>query len=89
MPHPQCPECQAIATQLRATLRELIKSSRESIISSAEMQASIAELFSSDEKVARLRDSFQNSAAGLAYAQWTEHRIATGHVGAVIMPSFN
>ena len=89
MPHPQCAECQVIAKQLSAALRVLIKGSGDSTISSEGLRASIAELFSSEEKVARLRDSFQNSDTGVAYARWTEHRIATGHTVAVIMPSFN
>jgi hypothetical protein len=84
-----CSECQTIAGQLRAALAELVRSPSRSSLSREDIRASLSELFASEEKIARLGDSFRNSSAGQAYARWTEHRIATGHTGSAIMPSFN
>src|SRR5207249_11822506 len=78
----KCPECQAMATQMRTALAELMKRPSKPRASREEIQATLTNLFSSEKEIARLTDLFRQSEAGQAYEKWTEHRIATGHTGA-------
>jgi hypothetical protein len=85
----KCSECQAIAAQLRVALRELMKQPMDPSISREDLHNFLNKLFSSEGEIHRSAESFRDSDAGRAYARWTDHRIATGHVGAGTPSPFN
>ena len=84
-----CNECQAIVAQMRVALAELMKRPTDPSVSREDLHNLLTKLFSSETEIARLADAFRQTRLGRGYARWTEHRIATGHVGAGVSRSMN
>ena len=80
----KCTECEAMAEQIRVAIAELVKQERDLQVPRAGMLGMLTRAFSSEEKIAELAESFRSSNLGALYGKWTEHRIATGHIGAML-----
>ena len=84
-----CTECHALAAQMRVALAELMKRPTDPTASREDLHNFVNKLFSSEVEIARLADAFRETRLGQGYARWTEHRIATGHVGPGTPPPLN
>jgi hypothetical protein len=89
MSNTHCAECIALADEMRVAFVDLMKRSDPKMASLADIHKMLSELFAFEEKIAQLQASFLTSSAGVAYARWVDHRLATGHTAFALLFPFN
>lgn len=76
----RCAECEQFITEMRVAFAKLLSTPPQGDVPTRQdFNRHLTELFSSEAKVARLQEQWQQSESGAVYHKWMEHRIATGH----------